>query len=391
MGWADESYGKGIFWLSGLAGTGKSTIARTVAEAFDTQGRLGASFFFKKGEGDRGNAGRFFTTVVHQLVQRIPILQPEVQRALVDEPTITEKSLKNQFEKLILRPLERLNQVALPSRRLIVVIDALDKCDQEKDIRSILTLLAQAKEIGPISLRIFLTSRPELPVRSGFRDMAEGVYQDFILHEVPRPLVGHDIALYFQHEFCRIREERSLPATWPGDNCIQDLVDMAIPLFIFAATVCRFVGDNKANPRTRLEAFLEYRSSHAISKMDKTYLPIVDQLFLDQDEVEKDRLASEFRHIVGTIVTLATPLSIVSLATLLDIAKEDIICTLDPFHSVLSISTDNNIPVRILHLSFYEFLVDPLKSGLQRIWVTKTKRIFTLQRGVSSYCLALAS
>jgi Mrp family chromosome partitioning ATPase len=62
--WANNKNGKSIFWLSGMAGTGKSTIARTVAQSFASHGQLGASFFFKKGEGERGNASRFFTTIV---------------------------------------------------------------------------------------------------------------------------------------------------------------------------------------------------------------------------------------------------------------------------------------------------------------------------------------
>jgi hypothetical protein len=45
--WAEGVDGKCIFWLKGMAGTGKSTISRTVAKAFADQGRLGASFFFK--------------------------------------------------------------------------------------------------------------------------------------------------------------------------------------------------------------------------------------------------------------------------------------------------------------------------------------------------------
>jgi hypothetical protein len=54
--WADDPQGECIFWLNGMAGTGKSTISRTVAQLFDERKELGASFFFKRGEGDRGHA-----------------------------------------------------------------------------------------------------------------------------------------------------------------------------------------------------------------------------------------------------------------------------------------------------------------------------------------------
>jgi pantothenate kinase-related protein Tda10 len=45
MAWWNNPCDKCIFWLNGMAGTGKSTIARTVAQTFHDQGRLGASFF----------------------------------------------------------------------------------------------------------------------------------------------------------------------------------------------------------------------------------------------------------------------------------------------------------------------------------------------------------
>jgi hypothetical protein len=54
--WAEDPKGKCIFWLCGMAGTGKSTISRTVAQSFHDKDQLGASFFFKRGEGDRGRA-----------------------------------------------------------------------------------------------------------------------------------------------------------------------------------------------------------------------------------------------------------------------------------------------------------------------------------------------
>lgn len=97
MNWIKRGDGKHIFWLNGMAGTGKSTIARTVAQSFADQGRLSAGFFFKTGEGDRGNASRFFTTLATDLMTRIPEMKPGIREAVELEPTIAEKALKDQF------------------------------------------------------------------------------------------------------------------------------------------------------------------------------------------------------------------------------------------------------------------------------------------------------
>ncbi|KAJ5443122.1 hypothetical protein N7445_004235 [Penicillium cf. griseofulvum] len=44
--WAVSPHGKPILWLHGMAGTGKSTISRSVAKSLKQDKLLGASFFF---------------------------------------------------------------------------------------------------------------------------------------------------------------------------------------------------------------------------------------------------------------------------------------------------------------------------------------------------------
>jgi hypothetical protein len=245
---------KPIFWLRGAAGTGKSTIARTVARTFAGQQQLGASFFFKRGERERGNAKRFFTTIATQLAVRVPEIRPQITKAIDADPDISEKALQNQFERLILQPLSEVG--SLPKTVLIVVIDALDECAQDSDIRAILQLLSRTKDLKPVSLRIFVTSRPELHVRLGFRRIPDDTYEFLVLEEVSNETIEHDIHIYLEHELTRIREERSLPLEWPEKRQIQALVKMAVPLFIFAATVCRFVGELSGNPRRRLASWM---------------------------------------------------------------------------------------------------------------------------------------
>ncbi|KAI9767392.1 MAG: hypothetical protein M1839_004511, partial [Geoglossum umbratile] len=383
--WAKDRNGKPIFWLKGMAGTGKSTIARSVAQSFADRHQLAASFFFKKGEGERGNATRFFTTIATDLVAHIPGLILGIRKTLDADPGISERALKNQFEKLILHPLLEM----APSQTLacIVVIDALDECEREGDIRVILQLLARAKDIKSVSLRILVTSRPELPIRLGFKQMLDGTYQDLVLHEVPKGTIEQDIRLFLEHELREIQEQRSLPPKWPSGDEIQVLVELAIPLFIFAATACRYIADRRDNPMKRLEVVLQYQSATYVSKLDRTYLPILSQLFDDEDEADKQRRTSEFRDMVGSIVVLESLLSISSLAHFFQISKEDIRCRLDSLHSVLSIPDSEDLPVRLLHPSSRDFLVDPQKKGKSPFWIDERE---THER-LANKCLELLS
>ncbi|KAI9774719.1 MAG: hypothetical protein M1839_001680 [Geoglossum umbratile] len=406
--WAEDPHGEHIFWLKGMAGTGKSTISRssqlppvatpqalfnTVAQSLEEKGRLGASFSFKRGEGDRGNASKFFTTIAAQLANSVPGLATSIARAIDDDPAIPERDLKKQVERLIRQPLSEMVYAPRQTATLVIVIDALDQCEREKDIREILRLLGQAKDVLPTRLRIFVTSRPELPIRLGFAEMSEGRHQDLVLHEVPKAAIEHDISTYLRHEFARIRAENSrkslykLSADWPGDENIQTLVEMAVPLFIFAATVCRFVADSRMNPKKRLSAVLEYRAASQASKLDKTYLPILHQLLVDQNKEEKDALIADFKKVVGTIIILEDPLSTVSLANLPAISEEDVNCPLDSLHSVLSVPSSKDDPVKLLHLSFRDFLLDPHRRDNSEFWVNEEES----HARVAGKCLELMS
>ena len=136
--WA-ESEDKFIFWLNGMAGTGKSTIVQTVAQSFQEQELLGATFFFKRGEADRGNTKHLISTITRQLVTRHRQLVPDILNAIENNLNIVSKSLGKQFNKFLYQPLIKLcpNQ----STTIIIIIDALDEYNGKKDIKVILDLL----------------------------------------------------------------------------------------------------------------------------------------------------------------------------------------------------------------------------------------------------------
>jgi archaellum biogenesis ATPase FlaH len=79
---------------------------------------------------------------------------PGIMKMLDEDSTISHKTLKDQFEKLILQPLLGIKQARSRALARVVVIDALDECEREADIRAILQLLAQAKDVRPVPLRV---------------------------------------------------------------------------------------------------------------------------------------------------------------------------------------------------------------------------------------------
>lgn len=366
MEWTMSPSQKSILWLKGMAGTGKSTISRTVARSLKDNSHLGASFFFKRGEGDRGNMKKFFPTLTRQLMLRIPELRSGIQEALYHDPDIASKSLREQFEKLLLQPLLNLGQLDRPPQTAVIVIDALDECEHDQDIRNIIGLLPLLQKAKAVRLRIFLTSRPELPIRLGFSEIANHDYQDLALHEIPEEVTEHDIHLFLQDRFAKIKHDRNISQDWPGDDIIRELVTMSVPLFISAATVCRYIKNPKWEPKSRLAELLADQAKY-VSRMDKTYLPILTRLLDDpeSDELEQQQLLKEFHSIVGVIILLAVPLSINVLSLFLGIGADVISNRLDSFQSVLSIPCDQDQPVRILHLSFRDFLVQSRPSDQQ--------------------------
>ncbi|GKZ36740.1 hypothetical protein AbraIFM66950_007937, partial [Aspergillus brasiliensis] len=356
--WARSAHRQPIFWLNGMAGTGKSTISRTVATRLDQQQVLGASFFFKRGEGDRGVAKKFFPTLIYQLVSKVPDLIPEVHKAIEDDQNISTQDLTQQFDKLIFQPLSKLH-LHQPAP-FVILIDALDECESEDKIKLILQLLFKLEDIKSVQLRVFLTSRPEFPIRLGFKNHE---YHNLILHELPKTVVEDDIRLFLRNKLADIRHEHPLsfayplPPDWPGNNNIEKLVKMAVPLFIFAATLCRFIGDKDGVPDERLNSILEDKALTSTSALEKTYQPVLNQLLTAKTESEQVQILQDFLDIVGVIILLATPLPITAIARLTQIHEQKITVRLNRLYAVLNVPANVEAPVRILHLSFRDYLI----------------------------------
>ena len=344
--WADGQDERCIFWVNGLAGTGKSTIARTVACEYSERKRLGASFFFSRGGGDVSHAGKFFTSIAVQLANNAPPLQRCICEAIREHSDITSKSLRDQWRQLVLGPLSKLSDDPRPSS-YVLVVDALDGCDDDDNVRVILQLLAEARSLKTVRLRIFMTSRREVPIRHGFYDIPEAKHEDFVLHNIPPAIVDQDISIFLEHSLTIIRQECYLATDWPGKQDIKLLVKNANGLFIWAATACRFIREGRKFAADRLSIILNNDDSSAdyFSKNDsstddssmddstlapeeqlnKIYIAVLKNAVSKYKRPERKKFNKLLMETTGAIVLLFSPLSAFSLAGLLHVHGDDII------------------------------------------------------------------
>ncbi|KAH8679631.1 vegetative incompatibility protein HET-E-1 [Tricladium varicosporioides] len=371
--WVDSKDERCIFWLNGLAGTGKSTIARTVARKYFEQKRLGASFFFSRGGGDVGHASKFFTSIAVQLASNVPSFRQYISEAAEEQIDIVNHSLHDQWHQLVLRPLSRLDKRLYPSSCLLIV-DALDECDNENHIRTILQLLAEARSLTTVRLRIFLTSRPEIPIRHGICAIPQAEHQEFILHSIQPTVVNHDISVFLRVKLRFIRQKYQFQADWPGESAITSLVQSSDGLFIWAATACRFVEQGGQLAQGRLSLLLHETNGtiEPARKLEEIYTTVLtNSVRGEYDKEETLRLRELFRQVVGPIILSPEPLSVSNLVRILGKDVNALNRTLSNLHSVLYVPEAESGTVRLLHPSFRDFLLDPKRCSNPQFYIDK--------------------
>lgn len=132
-------------------------------------------------------------------------------------------------------------------------------------------------------------------------------YQDMILQDtVPKMTIQHDISIFLEDEFSEIRQNynedpplgKPLDHAWAGKTIFQSLVNIAVPLFIVAATVSRFVGDPNWDPHEQLETILKFHGAGHLEQMEQTYMLVLTQLSGGHEKVVQMLLdTSQFQEL----------------------------------------------------------------------------------------------
>ncbi|KAH8691075.1 hypothetical protein GQ44DRAFT_636436, partial [Phaeosphaeriaceae sp. PMI808] len=371
---------KGIFWMKGMAGTGKSTIARTIARKYHDENCPRASFLFSKREDYLSKAGKSFTSVAVQLASSSTTIKNGICKAIAKR----SDAFSDQWTQLILKSLSEL-KVSSSQPPFVLVVDALDECENVNDIRAILLLLHGARELKTLRLRISMTSRPE----TGIRDQILGTeYHNLVLHNIASSIITHDISTFFKYNIGIIRRNFSFPADWPGEQTIENLVCSAGGLFIWADTACRFISDGGPPTKSRLPTVLKGDPTKGPEdKLNEIYNKILENSVRGEyDEMERAELLQLLNVILGTIVILFSSISVTSLERLLYITKEDLCQMLGGLHSAPGVPKDMQYPIRLHHPSSRDFILDKQRC-IERFWVDEKKA----QESLAKNCLKLLS
>ena len=265
----------------------------------------------------------------------------------------------------------------------MVVIDALDECDNEQDIRELLRIISQAEKIKRCPLRFFITSRPEISIKYSFQKITNTYFYDFALHKVDDSTIRHDITVYLTSELREIYYKYSGDSSdWPSPEKIRCLTDRAGKLFIYAATACRFIDEGRsALFQERLTEILK-DDSDGFEPIDNMYLQILEHVTCEYTR-SKDRRSyyEKFQRIIGSIVLLHNPLAISSLSELLSYPKqaassmttESVKLMLSPLGSILNIPECEETPISLFHLSFRDFLLSKERCKNKDLFVSEAK------------------
>jgi len=377
--WAKDFNQSPVFWLNGLAGTGKSTIAQTVSERIFADGQLGASFFCSRDFEDRSGLWFIFPTLAFQLARGFPKFRAVLVPLLQSNPDVAHESLYRQMEKLIVEPLRSADVST------VIVIDALDECKDEEPSSAILSVLARLVERIP-RVKFFITGRPEPRIRTGFRlPILVNSTSVFVLHDVDPPLINSDIRLFLKHELSELAARHRLER-WPSDEQIDLLCSRAAGLFVYAVATVKFLDSNIHLPEHRLDVIVQLPECTAPegktrinpkTTLDFLYTSILQTAFCGGDS----EVYSRVRSTIGAVVLLVNPLPPSAIAKLVSLDSREVVLFLALVQSLLALCEDFTQPVKSFHKSFPDFITNPSRCTDTRFHISSNEMHLELVMG----------
>jgi hypothetical protein len=352
-----------VFWLNGLAGTGKTTVARTIAARAHKQERLAATFFFSRNIAATRAPSVILPTIAYQLAHYQQAFRSSVCAAIASDEDVSTRAISAQANILF----NQVELVSVSNEPLLIVLDALDECYVEGSCEGGDAIPLLLTKLGSLPyIKILITSRVEDTIKLMFDRMAH----QLALHDIEADIVQGDIQLYFKHRLTSLAHSRKLPLPFPTNDALDELVRRAGTLFIYAATVVKWVSDPKAQPMLRLQQVLEQDVEEVAFQhrmLDGMYTQLLEQAAETTGNPKPHERA--LGKILSAVVLLQEPVHPSALAVLVD--EEKRASAILPLLSAVLL-VDDAAPVRLFHPSFPDFITNEERCKDNRFLVTRS-------------------
>ncbi|KAE9393321.1 WD40 repeat-like protein, partial [Gymnopus androsaceus JB14] len=355
------------FFLCGEAGTGKSTISHTIGQNAKDNRCLGAFFCFDRTFAAEHTPSKALQNIAYDLSISFPEFGKGLVELLDADPNIpTSKSLKEQWNKLIMEPAKFIT----PSRPVVIIIDALDECGPKVEggpREMLLSLLINNICELPKNFRVLVTARLEGDIHAAVNEGSDAQsLQAQYMSNLQQ--TQEDIHKYVTHRMMK----KGAPGVLNESQC-QILAEKAQGFFQWAYTACEALrGRGKAGltVKKRFERFMSLSPSHGqdLLPLDKLYKSILEDVF----DFHDSQAMSQYRMVMVQILAAFEPLSNLSLQKLQlsrcrylgqDYDDEELDAVIEYLGSLLTGVDQRNTPIRPVHTSIHDFLVDEKRSG----------------------------
>ncbi|EJU05444.1 WD40 repeat-like protein [Dacryopinax primogenitus] len=202
-----------IFVLLGPAGTGKSTIAHTIAGQLNKNGQLGSMFCFNRNEATMRRPASLFRNIAHDLCKGCPAFKAALSESVRDDRSMCgTNNINLQFEMFLIKPAGMLDV----SGMIGIIIDAVDESGTESERKQMLQVIAQRAKELPAYFRFVLVSR-DLPDINRILLPSDNIHVERVLTAESDDYVSDDIFAYTCHLLTADQ-----PASAPGIGLQQE-------------------------------------------------------------------------------------------------------------------------------------------------------------------------
>jgi hypothetical protein len=360
--WLTDGQGESIYWLNGAAGTGKTTVAQSVARIAQSLNFITASFFFSRASDIRRSYSGVIPTLAYQL-GKSKRLGPGICAAVELDDDIRIRSVSIQVKKLLQDILSPLPSELPPC--VLIVVDALDEC--EKDATQvhggelIPALQALMKDVPFV--RLFLTSQRESSIERLFsgRTVSKATRALALHRDIAKDIVKADIEQYLKAELAQLEEYVADGVEFPTDSQVRTLVERANGLFIYARTALEYISAPDGQPEGRIMALIRAKPgslSHQYGHLDGLYSHI-----LREAHISNTSTTNSLRATLLTLVLALQELPAEVIASVAGVDDDDCRMHLRHLSAVLNYQHGSTKAVRMMHASFADFMLDPLRCS----------------------------